>query len=161
MKVSKYKIKIINNRRIYIASSKQKNLDNDMYRELKKKYSLKDHNREYIINALLTVITQNNDYQINKSINLTVLRMDIKSFYESVNTHKIYRKINKSMILSDPTLKKIKEIVFSGNVKGLPQGVSLSAGLSEIYLEDFDKNIPIILPNVLLYERFVDDIIIL
>ncbi|MFB1083076.1 RNA-directed DNA polymerase [Jeotgalibacillus sp. JSM ZJ347] len=159
MKVSKYKRLIIKNRNIYVAPSSQKLVDYQIHLELKNKYRLIDKNRDYIIDALLTVLSNKNE-KIAKGTSLTILRFDVKNFFESINTHKLYQKLNKSMMLKENSLNKVKEIVFSNKVKGLPQGISFSSSLSEIYLEEFDQLMPIILPNIQLYERFVDDIIV-
>lgn len=160
MKISKYKITSIDNRTIYSSNQQQKNIDNAIHHEIKNKYKLQNKSRDYIIDAILTVM-RNKEGKISQKTSLTILRLDIKHFFESVNKHKLYQKINKSMMLKDASLDKIKEFVFTNKIKGLPQGVSFSSSLSDIYLEEFDQLVPVVLPNVLLYERFVDDIIII
>ncbi|MGN7409106.1 RNA-directed DNA polymerase [Sporosarcina sp. SAFN-010] len=159
MKVSKYKVRRINNRIIYSSPRHQKIFDSTVNKEIKMKYAVETSNRNYIIDALLTVMTNKNN-MIAKNSSLTILRLDIKNFFGSVNTHLLYQRLSRSMMLKNSSMNKIKEIVFSNKIKGLPQGVSFSSALSEIYLEDFDRLVPITLPNVILYERFVDDIIL-
>lgn len=69
----------------------------------------------------------------------TIINIDIADFFSSINTHRLYRRILRSGIIKDTSLRKIKQIVFSSKIKGIPQGVSFSSALAEIYLEDFDK----------------------
>lgn len=160
MRISKYKIKKIDNRIIYSSTQQQKIIDNAIHHEIKNKYRVQSKSRDYIIDAVLTVM-RNKKGEISQKTSLTVLRLDIKNFFDSINKHKLYQKINRSMMLKEASMDKIKEIVFTSKIRGLPQGVSFSSSLSDIYLEEFDQLMPIVLPNVLLYERFVDDIIVI
>lgn len=159
MKVSKYKVKYVDGRKFYIAPQQQKLLDAKTNRDIKKKYKIHNNNRKYIIDALLKSI-QGTHGKLLDATAFTIIKFDIEKFFESVNTHLLYKRINRSNILDSQSLNKIKEVVFSPSIKGLPQGVSFSSSLADLYLEDFDRNIPNILPNVLLYERFVDDVIV-
>lgn len=152
-------MKYTQDRKFYIASKHQKEIDSKINKEIKKKYNIQTNNRKYIIDALLKSIQGTNEKLLDATA-FTIVKFDIEKFFDSVNTHLLYKRINRSNMLEDRSLTKIKEIVFSPSIKGLPQGVSFSSALADIYLEDFDRIIPNVLPNVLLYERFVDDVII-
>ncbi|WP_420548426.1 antiviral reverse transcriptase Drt3a [Curvivirga sp.] len=90
----------------------------------------------------------------------TIIKLDIKSFYENVNLNTLQDKLLDDRILSNETkvilrklFRKFKEY------KGLPRGLSISSTLSEYVLRDFDKKIRMI-DGIYFYARYVDDIII-
>lgn len=91
-----------------------------------------------------------------------VYRLDISSFYEHVDKHKILEKINNNSIVSYSTKKIVTNFFHQNNLpasKGLPRGIGLSSTLAELYLEDFDSELN---KNGTIYYhcRYVDDIII-
>lgn len=93
-----------------------------------------------------------------------VYRLDIKSFFESIDLDILISIINDNVDISRHTKNIVKwylktcERNFSS--KGLPRGLEISPVLSEIYLSEFDKEI-IKDNDVFYYARFVDDIIII
>lgn len=159
MKVSQYNTIRVENRTFYIGSDHQKRNDSEVHKLIKKRYKKTNKNRNYIIDSVINQISvkgfvpEKNCY--------TVIKVDIKNFFESVNTHELYRKLMRSNILDDLAMSKIKQVVFSPKIIGLPQGVSFSSSLSEIYLEDFDHNLKIEFEELLYYSRFVDDILLI
>lgn len=130
-----------------------------MHKLIKNRYQKVNKNRNFIIDSLINQISFNSE--LPKKYCYTVVRMDIKNFFESVNTHKLYKRIVRSNILNDTAMRKIKQVVFSPKISGLPQGVSFSSLLAEIYLEDFDYNIKIEFDEILYYSRYVDDILLI
>jgi hypothetical protein len=93
-----------------------------------------------------------------------LIRTDLSSFYESIPRDKLWKKINDDPLLTLTSKKAIKQILheygkLSGQEKGLPRGVGISAYLSELYMRKFDEEIQNA-PNVIYYARYVDDIII-
>lgn len=99
------------------------------------------------------------------------IKLDIKGYYDNIN-HNILMKLLKSNIKDKVILNLIKiylkNITITDaqpnttrskvNKKGVPQGISISNNLGEIYLKSFDKYFKE-LPNCS-YFRYVDDILI-
>ncbi|MCQ4143198.1 antiviral reverse transcriptase Drt3a [Vogesella sp. AC12] len=117
-------------------------------------YRVKFSNRFDISSQVLTLLKETSDFYI--------IRTDIKSFYESVERERLIKSINDKRLLSYKC-RKLLTVLFNHksltSEKGLPPGLSISAPLSEIYLEDFDRQIRSI-PQVYFYARYVDDLII-
>lgn len=117
-------------------------------------YRVKFSNRFDISSQVLTLLKETSDFYI--------IRTDIKSFYESVDRENLIKSINEKRLLSYKC-RKLLAALFSHksliSEKGLPPGLSISAPLSEIYLENFDRQIRAI-PQVYFYARYVDDLII-
>lgn len=105
---------------------------------------------------------------------ISFFRTDIKNFYGSINRshlqQKVKSKIRSKKILTmleraitRPIVPKIfskKNINDFVDSQGVPQGLSISNILAEIYLHDLDKKI-LNHPKIFLYSRYVDDILIL
>jgi hypothetical protein len=94
---------------------------------------------------------------------LNVVKIDIKSFYASVNESVVLEKIQADRLLCPYTFSLLKGAICSNtnsHRSGLPEGISLSATLSELYLREADQSISKT-PGCVYYARFVDDIIIL
>lgn len=158
MKISQYKKVSIESRTFYIGSTHQKKIDGNVHKLIKGRYQKINKNRNYIIDSLINQISFNS--KLPGKYCYTVIKVDIKNFFESVNTHKLYKRIVRSNILNEAAMEKIKQVVFSPKVKGLPQGVSFSSLLAEVYLEDFDFNLKIEFDELLFYSRYVDDILL-
>lgn len=93
----------------------------------------------------------------------TVLRLDVASYYESVD-HKILRRMLGASSLSPSSLRLIDDLLAEterivGVPKGLPAGIGLSAKLAELYLSQLDHVLRDA-PGVTYYARYVDDIIL-
>lgn len=93
-----------------------------------------------------------------------LVRTDISSFYETVERKKLLGKLDEDHLLSASSMKFIKQIFdsygqISGSNKGIPRGVGVSAYLSELYLRPLDRALKA-LSGVILYCRYVDDIVI-
>jgi hypothetical protein len=120
-------------------------------------------------------VRQGNRYQIVKQLNVLlqdgfpkyVLRTDIKSFYESIPQHYLLNKIEENQLLNYQSKKLVKGLIRNYNQNGgsgelnigVPRGVGVSAYLSELYMRDIDNAIKLI-PDVVYYARYVDDMII-
>lgn len=92
-----------------------------------------------------------------------IVRTDISSFYESINRDKLYVKLDQDQLLSSSSKRFIRQIFtsyksLSGNSQGIPRGVGISAYLAELFLRPIDNAIRE-LPGVVLYCRYVDDIV--
>jgi hypothetical protein len=91
-----------------------------------------------------------------------IVKVDISSFFESVDKKELLHKCWDNPILSHLTKKIITNLLDDGQFKnksGLPRGLSVSATLSELYLEDLDKHIRK-MEGIYYSARYVDDIVI-
>ncbi|PSL13434.1 reverse transcriptase (RNA-dependent DNA polymerase) [Marinobacterium halophilum] len=122
---------------------------------IKKNYGISIRNREYIVRNLISFLRESSPYHIH--------RYDIESFYESVDRGLILKKIKsdgvlsrKSISLLDAFFKELEE----KSIPGLPRGLGISSTLSELALQNMDYHLRNT-EGVFLYERFVDDIILI
>ena len=93
-----------------------------------------------------------------------VLKTDIDDFYESIPHERLLKKINDDNLLTPFSRKIIRQIIskykrLSGNNKGIPRGIGVSAYLAELFMRDADDEIKS-MEEVSYYARYVDDIII-
>ncbi|MEZ9188983.1 antiviral reverse transcriptase Drt3a [Vibrio sp. 10N.286.52.F8] len=91
-----------------------------------------------------------------------VYRLDIKSFFESVEYSTIQSSLEKIKV-SNQTKLLISSIVKGLNQtdnKGIPRGLEFSPSIAELVLSDFDKKMKNH-KDVFFYCRYVDDIIII
>lgn len=120
-------------------------------KDLKRLYRLDSSTRDDISEQLFRILETSSNYSI--------LRLDIKSFYENIGLSNILKKINKDKLLSTKSISILREIEnFVGG--GLPRGLSISPVLSEIFMKEIDQSI-IRMPEIYYYARYVDDIIII
>ncbi|TBT43794.1 RNA-directed DNA polymerase [Vibrio parahaemolyticus] len=119
--------------------------------DLKRLYKITTSNRDDISEQVLKILETSSSYGI--------IRIDIKSFYESINYEKLTHKLNEEKLLSSKSnsiLSSLKCLTSNG----LPRGLSISPVLSEIFMRNIDIQIRSI-PGVYYYSRYVDDIFIL
>ncbi|NQZ05499.1 antiviral reverse transcriptase Drt3a [Idiomarina sp.] len=93
---------------------------------------------------------------------ITIARLDIKDFYESLDRESIVKFITEEWLLSHQNrmvLKQWDRQLASQGIRGLPRGMSLSSTLSEIRIRHFDKQMKLD-SGVYFYARYVDDIIV-
>lgn len=117
--------------------------------------NLREVNRDSIIANINELLREGVEYR--------VYRLDIKSFYESIDNGHALALIEKLTLMSQPTKRHIKAILdfhtASGRA-GVPRGLALSATVTEIVMQDFDNAIRE-LDGVFYYARYVDDIIVI
>lgn len=118
-------------------------------------YKVKQENRSQIISQLTTLLGD----QFPK----WVLRLDVKSFFESIPHKVLLEKLSKDAMLSFTSQRIIQRILseyrrVSQSSVGVPRGVGISAYLSELYMRKFDRSV-IRLDNIIYYARYVDDVI--
>lgn len=121
---------------------------------IKRIYKDEQSNRKFIIQQVKTLL--------NETAPFWVIKSDIKSFYDSIDRERIFRKLKKDAILSYYSIFLLRKIFDNKNVEpqlGLPRGLNISSSLSEMYMRNFDKAIQRY-EDVFYYARFVDDIII-
>lgn len=122
---------------------------------LKRIYKVKQADRSSIVRQLLSIIEDGSP--------MYLLKLDIKSFYESINPDILIRKITTDQIISKKTeriLASLFELMKEKGIQGLPRGISVSATLSEMYMRKIDREIQGF-KGVYFYSRFVDDIVII
>lgn len=110
--------------------------------------------RDTIIRRLATVLQEGVPHRVYK--------FDIKAFFESLDTKKLFEEIaNVPSLHRSATLvleNYLNELLSRG-VAGVPRGVPLSATLSEFALQRFDRDLSV-LSEVYFHARYVDDIVI-
>lgn len=122
---------------------------------IKRLYKISYSNRNQILNQAISLLDDGSNYSI--------IRADIKDFFETIPRKKIVQKLKSDSLLGSLMINKLNQLEESLKVlscDSLPRGISLSSTLSELYLRDFDqlmKNHD----NVHYYARYVDDIIII
>ena len=119
-------------------------------------YHVKQSNRFEIVSQVKTILAD--------GFPKYIIRTDIDDFYESIPHKPLLEKINEDNLLTPFSRKILREILnkykeLSGNNKGVPRGVGVSAYLAELYMRNIDKNI-LSKPGVVYYARYVDDIVI-
>ena len=146
----------IKGRCVYTASClKEKIILRHCNANLKCIESLIPKQRNTIINELKIYLKEGTPFKI--------YRLDIKSFFESIDLPQLFQCLHNETRLSRHTknllewyLKSCERIHSS---KGLPRGLEISPMLSELYLAQFDNSVHRH-PDVFYYSRFVDDMVI-
>lgn len=122
---------------------------------LKSSYRVAVKNRESIVRNLIAFLRESSAYHIH--------RYDIKSFYESIDRGLLLKAIKDDGVLSRKSINLLESFfqeLDRQSVPGLPRGLGISATLSEIALQELDRHM-MDTDGVFLYERFVDDIILI
>lgn len=119
---------------------------------IKRLYRVKYSSRHEISEQILRIFEDSSD--------MMVLRLDIASFFESINIGKVIERIKTDNILSRKSLEIIENTIKNLKISGLPRGLPISSPLSEIFMEEFDESIRS-LDGIYYYSRYVDDIIII
>lgn len=120
-------------------------------------YRIKTANRQLITTQLKNIIKDD--------CPKAVIVIDIKSFYESIDTNRLLLKINDDNLLSSVSKRIISSLLkqymkISGTSCGVPRGVGISSFLAEIYMKDFDSKIRQN-AQIFYYARYVDDMVII
>ncbi|WP_416045842.1 reverse transcriptase domain-containing protein [Priestia megaterium] len=141
-----------NNRVVFIPTIRDRLVLDYLKDSLNTKYRIKYKDRDNIIKTIKSKLSIQMDYY--------VLRIDIKSFFSSIPKNNLLHKLKKGSILSAADYNLIKELLKKVDY-GIPQGLSISNPLSEIYLEEFDLEMCRIDQKVNFYSRYVDDILLI
>lgn len=92
----------------------------------------------------------------------TAIKIDIKDFYPTVNHQSLLDQLAKLGAESD-AIKLVHAAISTGfqknqsNIIGVPQGLSISNVLAEIYMMEVDKKLK---KHGIFYKRYVDDVLI-
>lgn len=91
-----------------------------------------------------------------------VIKLDVASFYDTVNRQAILQKLVDDHLLSYRS-KKLLALLFDTAFpelgSGVPRGLNIRATLAEIFMRDFDVEVKRV-SGVYYYARYVDDIIV-
>lgn len=121
---------------------------------LKRCTSLATNGRSQIIKNLKLLLEEGVPYRI--------YRLDIRSFFESFQKNHVLDTVASIRNLS-PHSRQLIEALLNAHTaiggQGVPRGLSISAVLSEILMQDFDQKVRWT-SNTFYYSRYVDDIII-
>ncbi|HGY8848465.1 TPA: antiviral reverse transcriptase Drt3a, partial [Escherichia coli] len=146
----------IKGRCVYTASClKEKIILRHCNANLKCLESLRPKQRNTIISELKIYLEEGTPFKI--------YRLDIKSFFESIDLPQLFQLLHNETRLSRHTKNLLEWYLKScerlHSSKGLPRGLEISPMLSELYLAQFDNSIHRH-PEVFYYSRFVDDMVI-
>lgn len=122
---------------------------------LRRIYKVKQSNRSRIIQQLKVILEDCGDLELRK--------LDITSFYESIDFGDLIEKIRNDMILGYKGLRILDSLHACSKdegLSGLPRGIGVSATLSELYARKIDRNI-CRMDGVYFSARYVDDVIII
>ena len=91
-----------------------------------------------------------------------VIRLDIRSFYESVPRRRLVEKIRADRLVSTRTLEllsKLLRLTSHSGSRGLPRGLQVSATLAEIHASHLERDLRAI-EGIYYVARYVDDIVV-
>jgi hypothetical protein len=101
--------------------------------------------------------------QIGSSgLSFTVMKLDIKSFYETITVEPIIQALKGDAAFSRQSVRLLSsffEALERRQIYGLPRGLGLSATLAEYAMRPFDRTIST-QAGVWYYSRFVDDVLV-
>lgn len=129
---------------------------------LARSFGVTNRGRDHMVRNLLNALRMTTGVS---TASRSIVKIDIKDFFLSVS-HDILRvKLSSNSGVPRFALKHTNSILDAysrlyDRSHGLPQGVPSSAVLSDIYLEPLDERLKQH-PNVVLYLRYVDDIILI
>lgn len=119
-----------------------------------RRFRVKSHSRELIVDGVIEALIE--------STPMFIIRRDIKSFYETVPTEEVRKRLIYDTAIPRTTRHYLR-MFFDHHCKdstfGLPRGVGLSSVLVELAMEGFDKKVRA-LDGVYKYFRYSDDILI-
>ena len=123
---------------------------------LKSTYDIKQSHRDLTVSRLKSICLDGSPKYIVKA--------DIREFYESIDHKRLIKKLHSSARLSVLPKRILTQLLrsyaaFSGEDKGLPRGVGLSAYLSEVYMSELDEELGET-KDLTFYSRYVDDLIL-
>lgn len=163
-------------RRIYYFAQRRrlsKLFDKLVARKIKSSFKLRVIDRRSALNQLLDAFSREGDGNFGATVPETIMRLDIKEFFESIERVSIQRILEKSSALPEYILEylndlwvafdkekanSLKEESIAG--KGVPTGFATSNILAELVLSRVDVQMSSD-RNVALYVRYVDDVVIL
>ena len=148
---------IINGKQVYSIENTARNfiISRVLQQKIKQVYKLNSTSRNIISSQLRNIL--------GDRYPKIVIKADVKAFYESINFDEVIRSMEDDHLMSAQFISLLKSINFqykqySGQDKGVPRGIGVSAFVAEYVMRDFDKSIRS-MDGLYYYARFVDDII--
>lgn len=127
---------------------------------------------QYTLRSIYSVKMPSRDILVSQIKSLALdgvpkylIKADVEQFYESVR-HKdlldsIHQSPELSIVVKRILTRLIKDyVIVSGDEKGLPRGIGISAYLSEIYMVHIDEKIKRH-EDIFYYSRYVDDMVLM
>lgn len=145
----------LNGKRLYKIEELHNNLVlRKIHRNLKKSLNKRTFSRDFIISTTSNLLTEGIPYR--------VYRLDIKSFFESIDHNFLKNEIDALNVtqITKGNIFCFLDYYADINGTGVPRGIGISSTLAEITLSKFDEKISN-LDNVYYYIRYVDDIFII
>jgi len=118
---------------------------------LRRIYKVQQSDRSRIVRQLKVVLEDSSDLELRK--------LDIRSFYESIDFNAITEKIRSDMILGYKGIKILESLATQAEkagCQGLPRGIGVSATLAELVGRTIDRHIRN-MEGVYYAARYVDD----
>lgn len=125
-----------------------------LHKNIKRIYAVQQADRNTIVNQMKLLLAEN--------VEMRVIRLDVRHFYESIDRKRILSKLIDDARLNYHSLTLLQSLFNDPIIAvgaGLPRGLGISAVLSELYMKYFDLDFKKI-EGVYYYARFVDDIIV-
>lgn len=116
-------------------------------------YRLKPTNRNLIVRQIKQLLETETP--------LCIIRKDVRHFFESVNPAEVLTKMCKDGRVGCQTIQLCETLMSCATnlgAVGVPRGLAISSALTEFLMHKFDHTFTK-LPDTLLYNRYVDDII--
>jgi hypothetical protein len=116
---------------------------------------VRQSDRDTIVKCLKALLAEGHTFRMYK--------LDLRSFYESIDRDDIERQLRNDGGVPPSTLKvfhSFSDQLDASSISGVPRGLSVSAILSEYVMRRFDHSVKSV-DNVYFYARYVDDIVIM
>lgn len=128
------------------------------YRHLEAELRHELHTRFSNRNSIVDLVADSMSWSFRR----TIVRADIKGFYENISHEYLIERLERDPSVSSSSVRAIYSLLesykqASGRTKGIPRGIGLSACISEYVLTHFD-DVMRSRSDCLLYVRYVDDI---
>lgn len=153
---SPFRVSSINGSQVFSAQRLEDQLAvRKLNNNIARLFTVKQADRHRILPQIKTLLQDDSSYWVR--------RLDIKSFYESIDRGRMLELLERDERLSSESLRIAKNLLEHpsfAQINGLPRGIALSATLAEIHLQSFDLAIKRT-QEVFFYTRYVDDILIL
>lgn len=129
-----------------------------MSNNIRRAYSIRETNRNQLIRTAKQALSEPTPK--------TVIRIDLKSCFESIRLNEVLKVLNSESLVSTETISLIERLFLIAYKKlknkagdGIPRGLILSSTLAELALRKLDKALRS-LNGTYLVLRYVDDILI-
>lgn len=128
------------------------------YRHLESELRQEMHTRFSNRNSIVDLVSDSMSWSFNR----TIVRADVKEFYENISHESLINRLEGDPSVSSSSVRAVYSLLesykmVSGQTRGIPRGIGLSACISEYVLSRFDDTMRS-RSDCLLYVRYVDDV---